>query len=82
LPFAGQAADSAEGIFAATGAKGGLVVHLGCGDGKLTAALGAGEGFLIHGLDADAVNVTRARDFLQAKGVSGGPDSLHDWGSF
>ncbi|MEA3225187.1 MAG: hypothetical protein U9Q07_04490 [Planctomycetota bacterium] len=28
-------------ILAETGVKGGLVVHLGCGDGKLTAALRA-----------------------------------------
>ncbi len=31
FPPAGQAADSSEGILAATGVKGGLVVHLGCG---------------------------------------------------
>ena len=30
-------------IFTATGVKGGLVVHLNCGDGELTAALGACE---------------------------------------
>ena len=33
--------------------RGGLVVHLGCGDGKLTAALRTGDAYLVHGLDVD-----------------------------
>ena len=33
--------ESAKTILDAAGVKGGLVVHLGCGDGKLTAALRA-----------------------------------------
>jgi outer membrane protein assembly factor BamB len=41
----------ARQIIDATGVKGGLIVHLGCGDGKLTAALGAGENYLIHGVE-------------------------------
>jgi len=32
---------------------GGLVVHLGCGDGKLTAALRDSHGYIVQGLDAD-----------------------------
>ncbi|MCX7887914.1 MAG: hypothetical protein N3B01_11760, partial [Verrucomicrobiae bacterium] len=36
-----------------TGVKGGLIVHLGCGDGKLTAALRTSPGFIVQGLDAD-----------------------------
>ena len=41
-PYAAAQADPAEEarqILAATGVKGGLVVHIGCGDGRLTAAL-------------------------------------------
>ena len=49
----GEAAAARE-ILEATGVKGGLIVHLGCGDGKLTAALRANDSFLVHGLDADA----------------------------
>ena len=60
-PSTGQAADSAEDILAATGFNGGLIVHLGCGDGKLTGALLAKESFLVHGLDADAANVAEAQ---------------------
>jgi len=64
-------ADSAEQILATTGVKGGLVVHLGCGDGKLTAALRAGQGYLVHGLDVDPKNVAAARRNIKALGVYG-----------
>ncbi len=61
----------ARRILDATGVRGGLVVHLGCGDGKLTAALRAGESYLVHGLDTDAENVDRARRHVQAAGLYG-----------
>ena len=63
--------EQAREIFEATGLEGGLVVHLGCGDGKLTAALRAGDGFLVQGLDADAENVRRAREHVQSLGLCG-----------
>ena len=53
-------------ILAASGVKGGLVVHLGCGDGKLTAALRANESYLVQGLDADAGKVAAAREWIQS----------------
>ena len=52
----GQAADlpgDVKGILTASGVQGGLVVHLGCGDGKRTAAFGAAGPYLVHGLDRD-----------------------------
>ena len=55
----------AEKILKATGVKGGLVVHLGCSDGKLTAALHAGDSYLVHGLDTEAKNVRAAIDYIQ-----------------
>jgi len=58
-------------IIEATGIQGGLIVHLGCGDGKLTAALGAGDRYLVHGLDADAENVRQARRHLRSLGIYG-----------
>ena len=64
-------AGETQDILAATGSKGGLVVHLGCGDGKLTAALRANESFIVHGLDANAKNVAIARQNIQALGVYG-----------
>ena len=60
-----MAAESAKDILDATGVKGGLVVHIGCGEGKLTAALRASESYLIHGLDTDAKNIRTARVELQ-----------------
>ena len=38
----------AEQILDATGIKGGLIVHIGCGEGKLTAALHVNDRFLVH----------------------------------
>lgn len=66
-----NASDPARDILAATGVKGGLVVHLGCGDGSLTAALGASERYLVHGLDTDARNVAKARETIAASGRYG-----------
>ncbi len=68
---AATADEQARDILAATGVRGGLVVHLGCGDGKLTAALRHNERYLVHGLDTDAAAVARAREHIQARGVAG-----------
>ena len=62
---------TAEAIYEATGIQGGLVVHLGCGDGRLTAALGAEKQYLVHGLDADVTDVAKTRQLLHAKGLYG-----------
>jgi len=64
------AAPSARQILDTAGVRGGLLVHLGCGDGKLTAALGAGDRYLVHGLDADAANVTAAQARARKAGRS------------
>ncbi len=64
-------AEQARSILDETATQGGLVVHLGCGDGKLTAALRAGEGFLVHGLDARAENVQTARRHVRSLGPYG-----------
>ena len=59
---------SASHILTAAGVKGGLVVHLGCGEGKLTAALRAGDAFIVQGLDTDPTNVENARAYMQSLG--------------
>ncbi|MCX5675645.1 MAG: class I SAM-dependent methyltransferase, partial [Planctomycetota bacterium] len=71
-------ADSAEAILQAAGVKGGLVVHLGCGDGRLTAALHAGDAYLVHGLDADTANVEKARTHIRSLDLYG-PVSVEHW---
>jgi len=70
-PKTTEAAETAKDILGDTGIQGGLIVHIGCGDGKLTAALGAGESYLVHGLDTDAGNVKEAREFVQSLGLYG-----------
>ena len=64
-------AQSAGDILKATGIQGGMVIHLGCGDGKLTAALHANDGFLIQGLDTDSDNVAKARKTIGDAGLYG-----------
>ena len=76
LAACAAAAAPAEGelarrILDATAVKGGLVVHVGCGDGKLTAALHAGDSFLVHGLDADPARVAKARAHVRSLGLYG-----------
>lgn len=69
---------SAERILAASGIKGGLVVHLGCGDGRLTAALRAGDNCTVQGLDPDTKNVEAARKHIHELGLYG-PVSAICW---
>jgi len=63
--------DLARRILADTGVRGGLIVHVGCGDGRLTAALGANEHYLVQGLDTDAANVEQARRHVESLGLYG-----------
>ena len=62
---------TAKAVYDATGVKGGLVVHVGCGDGKLTAALRANDIYLVQGLDTDGAGIAEARKSLHAAGVYG-----------
>jgi len=82
LPVAGTKRTSpkkqAKQILSATGVKGGLVVHVNCGDGRLTAALGANESFLVHGLDTDAADVAKARDHIRSRKLYG-KVSVEQW---
>jgi len=70
--------DQVREILETSGVTGGLVVHVGCGDGKLTVALRANDSFIVHGLDADAQNVDSARKHIQSLGLSG-PVSAQQW---
>ena len=54
-------AEEATQILSDTGIQGGLVVHLGCGDGQLTAALRASDAYLVYGLDTHPANVAKGR---------------------
>jgi outer membrane protein assembly factor BamB len=64
-------ADSAADIIKRSGVRGGLVVHVGCGDGKLTAALRTSDSYLVHGLDSDPARIKAARQAILAAGAYG-----------
>jgi outer membrane protein assembly factor BamB len=65
----------AKDLLDSSGVKGGLIVHVGCGDGSLTAALRANDGIIVQGLDAD---VSKARQNVEAIGLYG-PVSVEKW---
>lgn len=67
-PDAGQ---RAKEILDASGLAGGLVVQIGCGDGRLTTALHAGENYLVQGLDTETRAVQGARQYIRKLGVYG-----------
>ena len=66
-----SAEDLAQSLLSSTNVSGGLIVHVGCGDGRLTAALRASEQYLVHGLDADPANVEKARQHIRSCGLYG-----------
>jgi len=53
------------------GPKGGLIVHVGCGDAKLTAAMKLNERYVVHGIDRDAATIRDARKRLWGLGQYG-----------
>jgi len=71
VPPQGRPSELARQILEATGVQGGVVVHLGCGDGRLTAALRSGDRLLVQGLDADAGKVRAARKHIRSLGLYG-----------
>ncbi len=68
----------AEAIFSETGINRGVIVHVGCGDGRLTAALSLDGRNLVHGLAADSADVVSARAFLRTEDLYG-PVSIMHW---
>jgi outer membrane protein assembly factor BamB len=73
-----DSAAAAQDILKATGVRGGLVVHLGCGDGRLTAALRAGDAYVVQGLSADPADVAASREHVRGLGLYG-PVSIATW---
>lgn len=65
-------------ILDSTGVRGGMVVHIGCGDGRLTAALRANDSYVVQGLDSNPENVDIARKHIQALGLYGNV-SVEQW---
>lgn len=71
LPAISVAAITADEILEDTSVKGGLVVHLGCGDGKLTAKLLANDSYIVHGLDTSDTNIKKATANIGDLGIYG-----------
>ncbi len=65
------AAEEVGDILTASGFRGGLIVHVGCGDGELTTALLAGDARVVQGLDTDPANVEKVRAHIQSVGLGG-----------
>ncbi|MCL4201311.1 MAG: PQQ-binding-like beta-propeller repeat protein [Pirellulaceae bacterium] len=70
--------DDAKQIAALAGFHGGLIVHVGCGDGQLTAALRVADNCVVQGLESDAERVETARGTIRARGLYG-PVSIIHW---
>ena len=51
---------SVAGSVERSGIRGGIVVHLGCGDGRKTADMLLNGSYLVHGLDTSADHVAKA----------------------
>lgn len=66
-----EPAPNAAEILRATAVEGGLIVHMGCGDGRLTAALRTNEKYAVQGLTADAGQLAEARRRIAALGLYG-----------
>lgn len=66
-----SAQKKAREILQQGGIQGGLIVHLGCGNGTVTAALGADDCYVAQGLDVDVRKVEKARKNIQSMGRYG-----------
>jgi len=71
LLIALAATAAAGSIPEAAGVQGGLIVHIGCGDGRTTAALRVNERFIVQGLDTDRAAVETAREHIRTLGLYG-----------
>jgi len=69
---------AAQGILEKSGIRGGLIVHLGCGDGKLTSALKKYGPYVVQGLEKDPARVKQARAHIRSVGAYG-PVSVIHW---
>lgn len=58
--------------------KGGLVAHVGCGDGRRTAEFAPTDAYLVHGLETDEQLVEKARQYLVSQSIYG-QVSIEHW---
>ncbi|MFP6767546.1 MAG: hypothetical protein VB859_05195, partial [Planctomycetaceae bacterium] len=70
-PVPAAAPDQAARLLEQSGIQGGLIVHLGCQDGTLTAALRINGRYQVHGLDRNFAMIQATRSRLLAQDVYG-----------
>lgn len=63
--------DQVQDLATKSGFSGGFIVHLGCGEGQLTTALGKLPRCQVQGLDRSSGNVAAARESAQQAGLYG-----------
>lgn len=63
--------ESPRELLTQSGVKGGLIVHLGCGNGSRTVGLHVGPQYVVQGLDQDASQVAAARKFVASRSIDG-----------
>lgn len=73
-----NSSQQAREILARSGVKGGLVVHVGCSDGALTAALQINDSFQVHGVTQSPRELAAARKTIRELGKYG-PVAVSDW---
>ncbi len=71
------AGESARDIIKESGVRGGLVVHLGSGDGKFTAELRADDRFVVHGLYPRREQTDEARKHIWQLNLYGAVSVRH-----
>lgn len=71
-------ADDAADILSQSGVKGGIVVHVGCGDGSFTRKLRFNDSFQAQGLTKDSASIQSIRESIHAAGGYG-PVAIEAW---
>jgi len=70
--------EEARQIAALAGFHGGIVIHVECGDGRLTAALRLADNCVVQGLESDASRAEKARSTIRELSLYG-PVSVSQW---
>ena len=78
LAHADATEKTVDALFEASGVRGGLIVDLDCGEGRLTPSLRPHERFLVQGLARNAEDLEKARVRIDSKGLYG-PVSVRLW---
>ncbi|MBS3771775.1 MAG: PQQ-binding-like beta-propeller repeat protein, partial [Bacteroidales bacterium] len=67
----------ARQILQETEVEGGLIVHLGFENSKVTAAFHAGDRYLVHGITPDKSKAKKAREYMYEQGIYGNVSVEH-----